>query len=124
MCFVLLPTFVGVFLRQQVHPAQQPTPPHVRGGVSGVYEVIGDSARSSPRSWVCFYVLDAFAGSGVLLPTFVGVFLSVDGHMYAYLAPPHVRGGVSGFIGTEAEWMASSPRSWGCFLRTLQSRVF
>ena len=52
-----------------------------------------------------------------VFPTHVGVFPRVTREVNASSSLPHARGGVSHSPGPPASPLASSPRTWGCFLR-------
>ena len=92
---LVFPMCVGVFLFDL--PFVQPSTglPHVRGGVSGVGQMIGGGVGSSPCAWGCFlYERDARGGTRCL---------------------PHVRGGVSTIRRSTHPRRRSSPCAWGCF---------
>ena len=91
----VFPTLVGVFLVKAVSPSQILGLPHARGGVSWMFLSCTMAARSSPRSWGCFFTAEKYADGVAVFPTLVGVFL---------------RGQRDAVV-----LHGSSPRSWGCF---------
>ena len=68
---------MGVFLTTTACDDQLRSPPHARGGVSDDIVYIPDSEGASPRPWGCFLLLDEVSDDHRVLPTPVGVFLSV-----------------------------------------------
>ena len=71
--------------------------------------------RSSPRTWGCFYLMDAVLNCAHVFPTHVGVFPSVNSCGFGHVCLPHARGGVSKARGAQQVHTLSSPRTWGCF---------
>ena len=106
---------MGVFPRLEVTALDEVGLPHARGGVSIAWLEDHATARSSPRSWGCFYVRQGLRHHGQVFPTLVGVFL-VSALWYAgRRGLPYARGGVSRGETLAPGQTASSPRSWGCF---------
>ena len=126
-CFVCLlqrwvsgtvfPTCVGVFLQKWRKENDNPSLPHVRGGVSPVLDSGHGWLESSPRAWGCFSFAGSAWGTVTVFPTCVGVFLAIENSDFSKFRLPHVRGGVSFFRSSIADFVRSSPRAWGCFHR-------
>ncbi len=111
----VFPTHVGVFLTDWIDAAAAASLPHARGGVSCMSASAKRGARSSPRTWGCFFWLLARSGAALVFPTHVGVFLSSGCSRSVQRRLPHARGGVSPCIQVIASRVPSSPRTWGCF---------
>ena len=111
----VFPTLVGVFLEGHGLLLHDHGLPHARGGVSEVLASRRHLAKSSPRSWGCFF--DAIRASQVerVFPTLVGVFPVFGFVLWSLLSLPHARGGVSLTRNAVKINKKSSPRSWGCF---------
>ena len=89
--------------------------PHARGGVSSLRPRSGSVPASSPRTWGCFPLPNAFDIPQKVFPTHVGVFLTSSNMPFASVCLPHARGGVSSFCRRSTTGPMSSPRTWGCF---------
>ena len=115
----VFPTLVGVFLcwRRSLHRATGL--PHARGGVSPVPVLSRRAGGSSPRSWGCFLGPASAGVGGAVFPTLVGVFHFLGIPQAQILCLPHARGGVSGRRYNGSDFLGSSPRSWGCFQRSV-----
>ena len=92
--------------------------PHARGGVSPSPPLWPCPARSSPRSWGCFFAERGICVADWVFPTLVGVFLGQPLPGIERLRLPHARGGVSQSASLFSRATSSSPRSWGCFSST------
>ena len=115
---VVFPTHVGVFLIRMSRRTCLCCLPHARGGVSMNQPKDRQKPMSSPRTWGCFYSYGLRPGPPEVFPTHVGVFLifkDADGKVTSL---PHARGGVSFFRTSSLARSWSSPRTWGCFLRS------
>ena len=89
--------------------------PHVRGGVSYTGREPVTDYESSPRAWGCFCTGAHPYTAGAVFPTCEGVFLRDSVKRLLDDGLPHVRGGVSVIVSSDAEDVESSPRAWGCF---------
>ena len=97
--------------------------PHVRGGVSEQKDFQEDERVSSPRAWGCFCTSRRHAPYPYVFPTCVGVFPAS-----AYSDPrkvrlPHVRGGVSLYVGGVDSDAVVFPTCVGVFLSSTLSSV-
>ena len=111
----VFPTPVGVFPPPNAPSTIAKSLPHARGGVSTYLAVTKGRQLSSPRPWGCFWSLDRRERRSSVFPTPVGVFLLPSTRSASPSGLPHARGGVSGRSRTFRDFMASSPRPWGCF---------
>ena len=59
----------------------------------------------------------------MVFPTHVGVFPTRDTLNSSFCRLPHARGGVSAAVFRPCACLASSPRTWGCFLRKPKNRT-
>ena len=119
----VFPTSVGVFLPNSQTDHRHESLPHVRGGVSD--EVLTPALRawSSPRPWGCFPCPERLPMQRGVFPTSVGVFLRLAFTSQSGSGLPHVRGGVSLLEAGKHALLASSPRPWGCFPKTIENRI-
>ena len=115
LCFVVVPTPVGVFLSSFVTLLIQSRRPHARGGVSINATMCTLEALSSPRPWGCFLTPSFTSPLSVVVPTPVGVFLGMGAKRVHCSSRPHARGGVSDLWRNPVTLPPSSPRPWGCF---------
>ena len=81
----------------------------------GSIKKVNNLSVSSPRTWGCFLLLNAFLIICRVFPTHVGVFLKIHDVLHDLLCLPHARGGVSAPLWLPAHPIWSSPRTWGCF---------
>ena len=86
---------MGVFLHKADNKKVPLGLPHARGGVSIECEQPAILAKSSPRTWGCFFNLLLAPVFTKVFPTHVGVFLSEVKKRRLILGLPHARGGVS-----------------------------
>ena len=112
---VVFPTYVGVFPVMFCLFGWSVGLPHVRGGVSKESWRLSEDAASSPRTWGCFLRRQHGNCGGGVFPTYVGVFPKKPPGLQNTFCLPHVRGGVSFFLGKLFARHLSSPRTWGCF---------
>ena len=115
-CYIpssVFPTSVGVFLHLIICITDLSSFPHVRGGVSTLFNSCKITPRFSPRPWGCF--LDCYIGVswGKVFPTSVGVFLLLVTNTTKRIRFPHVRGGVSLLLVLHRPLTWFSPRPWG-----------
>ena len=89
--------------------------PHARGGVSYQTFIRNRRGKSSPRPWGCFYLKILALTVYDVVPTPVGVFLSLHLFLLHLRRRPHARGGVSTDVCYRDADPTSSPRPWGCF---------
>ena len=111
----VVPTPVGVFLPAGGLDPPPARRPHARGGVSVEQAFSVRCAKSSPRPWGCFRPRAQGSGTGAVVPTPVGVFLSTSASCPVWSCRPHARGGVSRGSLPGRRSGESSPRPWGCF---------
>ena len=121
--YVVFPTHVGVFLRGKGAKTSRWCLPHARGGVSKSALLAIRAFESSPRTWGCFCPDLASIIPGRVFPTHVGVFPSTAALLTSIRSLPHARGGVSAAVFRPCACLASSPRTWGCFLRKPKNRT-
>ncbi len=114
---------MGVFLVACLRRAADIGLPHVRGGVSFPPGLAGAGARSSPRAWGCFRIIEYITTAFAVFPTCVGVFLIAWQALSLLGRLPHVRGGVSQFGKVAGLAVESSPRAWGCFQKSFSERA-
>ena len=112
---IVFPTHVGVFPCPTATTSRSMSLPHARGGVSQVPFELMSSARSSPRTWGCFFRCHGGDRGRAVFPTHVGVFPAPLLCSRTWLRLPHARGGVSVEAITHIQHRLSSPRTWGCF---------
>ncbi len=91
----VLPTCVGVFLRDLTIHISHTSSPHMCGGVSDKPLDEEWVMRFSPHVWGCFLLSYAHSNSRDVLPTCVGVFLLVLSRNANRYCSPHMCGGVS-----------------------------
>ena len=91
----VFPTCVGVFLADEKIIPEEISFPHMRGGVSFLIVDTVGLCMFSPHAWGCFPWYSATVKYGVVFPTCVGVFLSIDFGIRGNICFPHMRGGVS-----------------------------
>jgi hypothetical protein len=72
---------------------------------------------SSPRTRGCFFSAPVTELSGCVFPAHAGVFLNWPKMQPAWVSLPRARGGVSKLVYDFAQFMASSPRTRGCFCK-------
>ena len=106
---------MGVFLIMMQASRTVVSLPHVRGGVSYQRALAVNCAASSPRAWGCFHTLFFVGCLHDVFPTCVGVFPELGQLTRGFVRLPHVRGGVSDWLGHCETGKESSPRAWGCF---------
>ena len=94
----VFPTHVGVFLRGKKRVQAFQSLPHARGGVSPATLALS---------------------CGRVFPTHVGVFLVKILYRSSLSGLPHARGGVSIWSSSALHGPESSPRTWGCFSKTV-----
>ena len=111
----VFPTCVGVFPFLSMSASRKSCLPHVRGGVSFVYEWYRYPIQSSPRAWGCFSRIEFCTSRAQVFPTCVGVFPVSSPPPARQRSLPHVRGGVSLSDFFYWPFAKSSPRAWGCF---------
>ena len=120
--WTVFPTPVGVFLTIESPGVFVISLPHARGGVSRRLMQFLDSGPSSPRPWGCFSLTKHLFLSRSVFPTPVGVFLLLSLSVIWRISLPHARGGVSTPFRFPPKCDVSSPRPWGCFWDSLESR--
>ena len=120
----VFPTLVGVFPGKYSKRHRHAGLPHARGGVSVSCPDAVTSVASSPRSWGCFRMTCETSHHGTVFPTLVGVFPTGTRPIPHRRSLPHARGGVSATLYAGRSTVASSPRSWGCFVANLAHSVF
>ena len=111
---------MGVFLFHHLQKYHSIRLPHARGGVSCLKRRIDKEKKSSPRTWGCFLKRAWQTATPLVFPTHVGVFLSLALAFAATAGLPHARGGVSLATNATGAVIESSPRTWGCFLKTFK----
>ena len=117
----VFPTPVGVFRTVYRQAQQKNGLPHTRGGVSTDSRLPPRPFRSSPHPWGCFlFCIPSFCAPRVV-PTHVGVFLTVERPESGRGCRPHTRGGVSDYICKIKHAEKSSPHTWGCFCCSLKN---
>ena len=109
----VFPTHVGVFLKFSGKTIPTLRLPHARGGVSDRTYRSPCRKWSSPRTWGCFYSLEARRNRDAVFPTHVGVFLVQCLADKASGGLPHARGGVSKTQDILATNLGASPHMWG-----------
>ena len=112
---LVFPTPVGVFPSIPRFAFVFGSLPHARGGVSGPICRAGRKAASSPRPWGCFHGSQGRLHPHPVFPTPVGVFPQNGFQRVMPGGLPHARGGVSVSERQIYDYIASSPRPWGCF---------
>ena len=115
----VFPTHVGVFPPALQILDKRAGLPHARGGVSQKHAIRGPVDRSSPRTWGCFQHRCHKSDRRNVFPTHVGVFLQQPKRKGLRARLPHARGGVSIACVRQYTRKRSSPRTWGCFYRSL-----
>ena len=120
---IVFPTHVGVFPRCSSFWRAVVRLPHARGGVSMKDLFLFVGSLSSPRTWGCFHIRPLLAVQAAVFPTHVGVFPTRDTLNSSFCRLPHARGGVSAAVFRPCACLASSPRTWGCFLRKPKNRT-
>ena len=80
-------------------------------------------SKSSPRPWGCFCTRWKSYRPRKVFPTPVGVFPPSKPCARSASRLPHARGGVSHSVARERGRYPSSPRPWGCFSRSRESRA-
>ena len=106
----------------------------------GSAKKVNNPSVSSPRTWGCFCTSHQPCEGQAVFPTHVGVFPSTSSASRKPTGLPHARGGVSTARGPYrlspslpharggvsmsrlycSSFMPSSPRTWGCFHKTVQ----
>ena len=109
----VFPTHVGVFPQTERATDGLIRLPHARGGVSDRTYRSPCRKWSSPRTWGCFYSLEARRNRDAVFPTHVGVFLVQCLADKASGGLPHARGGVSKTQDILATNLGASPHMWG-----------
>ena len=109
----VFPTHVGVFPSTAALLTSIRSLPHARGGVSDRTYRSPCRKWSSPRTWGCFYSLEARRNRDAVFPTHVGVFLVQCLADKASGGLPHARGGVSKTQDILATNLGASPHMWG-----------
>ena len=117
-CIFVFPTPVGVFLCRSVSVGRWSCLPHASGGVSYGCPQEYIDYKSSPRQWGCFWTPMLCSWAVSVFPTPVGVFLNLTRKPQAQKSLPHASGGVSACQLVQLAGLWSSPRQWGCFLRS------
>ena len=120
--YAVFPTCVGVFLLLSTFLCASTSLPHVRGGVSDTAFIFDDMKESSPRAWGCFLLSVNLLVLLMVFPTCVGVFHSQPSRSIMNFRLPHVRGGVSSLMSSPSPTSSSSPRAWGCFRGSPETR--
>ena len=86
----------------------------------GSAKKVNNPSVSSPRTWGCFSRFLPRTPGQVVFPTHVGVFLFQHILLFGQHCLPHARGGVSKPKEQKVQEAKSSPRTWGCFHKTVQ----
>src|SRR5690606_27365527 len=120
---VVFPTHVGVFPTESRVRTGCASLPHARGGVSRQAPRGCGRLQSSPRTWACFSVGLFPRHPHSVFPTHVGVFPQEARADQGRDCLPHARGGVSYGVSINADFLASSPRTWGCFYQQPRRRL-
>ncbi len=110
----VVPTYVGVFLRIPCQAAEWGRCPHIRGGVPQQHGPFRGHGPLSPHTWGCSEINPGAVPLGIVVPTYVGVFLFF--YFPAVVADrcPHIRGGVPTTYPAFCCSHTLSPHTWGC----------
>ncbi len=110
----LLPTRVGMFLRQSDKLHITGTSPHPRGDVPDSGYALMFSDCFSPPAWGCSETQERWEERQALLPTRVGMFRLNHLCVRPCMTSPHPRGDVPLHIRDSHSYAGFSPPAWGC----------